>query len=270
MRYRKMMKKLLLVGAVAALAVVGIKGTRFLGYAKTEVASISEWADDQIPVEKKIEQMRKDVSDLDRDVERVKNELAREIVDVRDLTNQVGTFRAQVEKDQKNLVARGQELKDATEKVSIGREVVSVSEAKDRLKSDVDSHLRRKTQLSNMEKALTHRERIKETLTKQLDGMVKQKQQLKAEIDSVEAEYKAIQLAQIESKYQHDDSRLSKVKENLAAMRKKLEVEKEKIKLSPVGREDAAPVGPTQSVDDILAPLHGEKAQPTAIEKAGE
>jgi len=266
-----MMKKLLLVGVVAALAVVGLRGTRFLGYAKNEVASISEWADDQIPVEKKIEQMRKDVADLDRDIERVKSELAREIVDVRDLTNQVGVFRAQVEKEQKTLTARGQEIKDATEKVSIGREVVSVSEAKDRLKTDVDSHLKRKSQLGNLEKALAHRERIKETLAKQLDGMAKQKQQLKAEIDAVEAEFKALQLAQIESKYQNDDTRLSKVKENLAALRKKLDVEKERLKLSPVGREDAAPVGATQSVDDILAPLTSEKAQPTSsIDKAGE
>lgn len=249
-----MLKKLILVGVVAAVAMVGLRGTRFLGYAKQELADARDWVDDQVPVEKKIEQMRKDVANLDRDVEHVKDGLAREIVEVRDLTTEVGKLRASVETEQKGLVKRGEEVKSATEYVSYGRAMIPVAEAKELLKQSVDTHIKRKQQLASMEKTLTHRERIKDTLEKQLDSMLKQKQELRAAIDAVEAEYKALQLQQMESKYQRDDTRLARVKESLSDLRKKLDIEREKLKLSPRVYEPETPAV-TQSVDDILAPI---------------
>lgn len=264
-----MLKKLILTAVVAAAAVAALRGTRAIHYAKSEAASIQEWADDQIPVEKKIAQMRKDVSGLDRDVDRVKDELAKEIVEVRELTGDVARYRAQVEGEAKLLAATGAKIKDATEKVSVGKSMVPVAEAKENLQRDVRLHLKHKTQLDNMEKTLASRERIKETLEKQLDGMVKQKQELRVEIDAIEAEYKTVQLRQIESRYQRDDSRLSKVKETLRDLRKKMDVERERLNLAPKGAEDA-PVAVTQSVDDILAPLSGKPAKAPEMGKISD
>lgn len=261
-----MLKKLLLVAVLAGVATVAIKGTRAGRMVKTEVSSLRDWADDQIPVEEKIKQMRHDVANLDRDVERAKSELAKEIVEVRDLTNKLGAFRAQIQDENKSLVQRGSDLKDATEKVSVGKLIVPVGEAKDRLKRDVALHVKKKEQLASLERTLASRERIRDTLAKQLDSMAKQKYDMTTQIDAVEAEYKTLQLAQIESKYQNDDTRLSKVKEDLAALQKKLDIEKEKLNLAPVGREETAGIGSTQSVDEILAPLSG--AKPTAGDEA--
>lgn len=259
-----MLKKLLLVGAVAALAGVGLRGTKLTGYAKSEVHSLREWADDQVPVDDKIKAMRHEVAGLDRDVEGVRDQLAREIVDVRDLTARVNADRAQLERDKKNLIARGNDLKDKTEKVSVGRFVVPVAEAKEMLQRDVALHGKREQQLKSLETTLGHRERIRDTLAKQLDGMSRQKLQLKTEIDAVEAEIKTVQLAQIESKYQRDDTRLSSVKEALASMRKKLDIEREKLNLAPKVYEEGTVGGSSQSVEDILAPLNGSKPTPKA------
>jgi uncharacterized protein (DUF3084 family) len=200
--------------------------------------------------------MRREVANLDRDVERVRDELAKEIVDVRDLTNQVNAERAKLESEKKSLVARGEQLANSTEKVSFGRYTLPVAEAKDLLQRDVALYQKRKNHLASLEQSLAHRERCKDILAKQLDGMSRQKLQLKVEIDAIEAEYKTVQLAQIESKYQRDDTRLSKVKELLAAMRKKLDVEKEKLLLAPKIYETDGPVSAaTQTVAEILAPL---------------
>lgn len=254
-----MLKKLLLIAVVAVAAGVALKRTKVATYAVTEAESIREWADDQIPVEKKIGQMRKDVSGLDRDVERVKDELAREIVEVRELTNHVASLQDRVKGEETALVRRAEELKTATGKVAVGRTTLSVAEAKDQLKRDVDLAVKRKQQLASLEKTLGHRERIRDTLEKQLDSMLKQKQELKAEIDAIEAEYKSLQLAQIESKYQRDDSRLARVKESLTALRKKLDVERVKLDLAPKGVEEPTATATGQTVDQILAPLTGGK-----------
>ena len=86
--------------------------------------------------------------------------------------------------------------------------------------------------------------------------MRNQKRELGAQIDAVEAEYKALQLQQIESKYQTDDTKLARIKESLRTMRTKLDVEKEKLKLTPkVHEAPASTTGAEQSVDEILAPL---------------
>ncbi len=256
-----MFKKLLLVGVIAAVAVVGLRGTKFFGYAKQEVASWREAIDDQIPVEKKIAQMRKDVGALDKDIEKVKTELATAIVRVRDLTGETADMRVAVDAEQKAILARGEALKnaldgkpekDGTVKVN----AVSAAEAKDRLRRDVNLLKAKRTHLEGLEKALAQQERAKEILEKQFDEMRRQKEELKVQIDAVEAEYKALQLQQMESKYQTDDTRLAKIKESLRSLRNKLDVEKEKLNLTPKVHE--APVTSTtsaESVDDILAPL---------------
>jgi hypothetical protein len=131
-------------------------------------------------------------------------------------------------------------------------------DAKDRLKSDVTFLVRKKATLATLEKTLTHRERAKDILEKQLDELNRQKLTLKTEIESIEVEYKALALQQIENKYQKDDSRLSGIKQTLEKLRKDLEVKQERIKLDPVGVEAAKPAS-KESVDDILAPLTGGK-----------
>ena len=259
-----MFKKLLLVGLIAGAGVFVLRGTKFFGYAKDEVASWKNWADDQIPVEKKIAQMRKDVASLDRDIEKVKTELATSIVRVRDLTGDTADLRAAVTAEQDRLLAQGKSIRDASElatnggsaTVKYGTSTVTIADAKDRLARDVAIFKNRKSQLANMEHVLAQQERTKEMLEKQFDELRRQKEELKVAIDAVETEYKALQLQQMESKYQTDDTRLARIKENLRALRTKLDVEKEKLKLTPkVHEAPVTPTGTEQSVDEILAPL---------------
>lgn len=257
------LKKLLLVGALIVGGFAAFKFGSVAVHNATSENQVASWKEifkkksGHESVEKTIAQMRKDVAGLDKDIDHVKDELAKEIVEVRELTGKTNDLRASVDTEQKVLMARGEAVKDATEKVKYGNTMISITDAKERLKRDVSNHVKRKTQLDAMEKALGHRERIKDTLEKQLDGLLKQKQEVKVEIEAIEAEYKALQLQQIESKYQTDDSKLAKVKEDLRGLRKKLDIEREKLALTPSVQEDR-PVTPTsaESVEDILAPLN--------------
>jgi len=261
-----MWKKLLLVGVVAALAVGIFKGSKMYNRASDEIAAMEDSYDDSVPVEKKIAAMRKETAKLDKDIDKAKNELAKEIVEVRELNTKVTETRASVDADQKILAARGEAIKDATTKVKYGNSTVSVAEANSRLSKDVDILIKRKKSLEGMEKALATRERVKETLKKQLDGLVRQQQEMKAEIDAVEADYKALQLAQIESKYQQDDSRLAKIKEDLRKLKKNLDVQKEKLDMAPIGQTDEATEA--RSVDDNINLLNGKKPAGEEITKS--
>jgi len=249
-----MLKKLILVGVVAAIGFVAVKSTGAMKSLRAEYDQVKQsWKGKDSP-EKQIESLRGEVAKLDGDVNKVKDELAREIVEARDLQRQSAKVRTEVDADQARVLAFGKDLESATVKVSYGRESLSVPEAKERLKSDVNFLVKKKQTLTILEKTLGHRERAREILEKQLDELQRQKLTLKTEIDAIEVEYKALKLSQIENRYQKDDSRLSNIKQTLDKLRKDLEVNQERVKLDPKGQAPAVAES-NESVSDILAPL---------------
>src|SRR4051812_12947244 len=109
-----MCKKFLVVGAIAvaslvALSVAGISVRQAVRHAvdavKTQTAPTTE---------EKLADLRKEVAKLDKDVAKVKDDLAREIVAVKNLTTETTDLRASVDASNKDLMAKGEVIKDAT------------------------------------------------------------------------------------------------------------------------------------------------------------
>ena len=264
------LKKMLLVAGVAALGVVAWKSSN--GVAKSfrhEVQSVAVWAEKKVPMEARFEQLRRDAQSIDGEMDKVKNDLAREIVDVRDLTERTAQHRAAVEKNAGTLTARGQAITDATEKVKYGARTVSKAEALAQLEKDVAGYKRDKQRLAQMETTLSHREAIKETLAKTLDSMRTKKAEVLAAIDEVEADYKQTRLNAVESKYQMDDTKLAQIKESLRDLKKSVAIEKELQNLTPRVLDEAPAAGPAKTVKEILAPVTGV-ATPAAPEANDE
>ena len=262
------LKKILLVAAVAGLGVVLFKSSN--GVVKSlrhEVQAATTWVETKVPMEKRFELLRRDAQSIDGEMEKVKNDLAREIVEVRDLTNRTAELRAAVEKNAVALTARGQAITDATEKVKFGTRTFSKSDAMADLQKDVNGFTRSKQRLALMETTLAHRETIKETLAKTLDGIKTKKAEVLAAIDEVEADYKQMQLTAVESKYQMDDSKLAEIKKSLRELKKSVEIEKEKQNLTPRVLEETPASAPAKTVKEILAPVTGT-AQPATIDEA--
>lgn len=259
-----MIKKLLLVAVIGGLAFAALKGSKFAGFAKHEAAQIEDYFDSKVPVEKKISGLRKEVRSLDKDIDRVTRDLAAEIVNVRETSEELTGQRTALLEEQTKARALGDKIKAATQKVSYGTVEISVDDAKVRLDADVRRVMARKTTVDTLTHTLTSRERIKEFLTRQKDELVRQKVTLTAQIDDLEAEYKSLQLAQMESKFQFDDTRLAKIKETLRDLKRSVDVKKEELKLKPtVTTEDGTTGVPANglSVDDILARMDGKKSE---------
>lgn len=250
------LKKLLFVGAIVGAGFFVFKGTKFFGYAKQEVTNLTEWIDSNIPPEKEIARLRKEVLGLDKDIKSVGAALAKETVEVRYLKEESDKLRAQVKADHEKILAKGDEISNATEKVKFGGRMISATEAKERLRTDVQRHLTNKKTLQAMEMSLDAREKVRDGLERQLDELKKKRIELGSEIDTIEAEFTMLKYKQMESKYQFDDTRLSKIKASLAELKKKHDIQVEQLKLSP-RMSDEAPSVDGQTVDEILAPLTG-------------
>jgi chromosome segregation ATPase len=250
-----MCKKLLLAAVIGVVAFSFLKGTKVFNYAKSEVAAVGEWVESQVPPEKKINQLRREVKQLDRDIDKAQSALAAEIVDVERLAKEIGTMKTAVASEKKAALALGKKIDDATGKVSVGAFTLNVEEAKAYLVTNVKRVASREDTVKSMELTLEARERSKDALQKQVEGLRSNKLALTVGIDKLDAELKVLQAQQIESKYQFDGSRLAAVKQSLSELQREVDIQRQKLKMAPATTLDETTTASNLSVEDILAPL---------------
>jgi len=271
-----MLKKMILVAVVGGLAVAAFKGTKFASYLRQEWSGVKDWADDQIPPEKEISRLRNELKSLDGDMLRVVNQLAKEKVEVAELKKTIDELASKQSAAKELLNARAKAIKDAETRVTsgdagavvvFGDRKVGLTAAKAELADGVKRFGTNQKSLETLTATQAARERIRDGLEKQLDALKNQKAEMATAIDALEAELTMLKVQQMESKFQTDDSRLARIKEDMRALRKKVDVEREKLKLMPAAYDDtASPAAAGQSVDDIMAPVNSPRQAPVKPE----
>jgi chromosome segregation ATPase len=261
-----MLKKLVIVAVVGFVAVAAVKGTKVGSYLRSEFDSIREQAEASIPPEKEIARLRTEIKNLDKDLMTVVNQVAKERVEIGELKEKANELRAKQSQDKEVLQSRADTIRNATAKagpdksgkeeyVVFGDRKLSVASAKAELELGVRRYAANQKSLESMDTTVSSRERIKDSLEKQLDTLKNQKNELMAQVDTLEAELTSLKLQQMESKYQTDDTRLAKIKEDIRALKSKMDIEREKLKLLPSALESSTTSYSSKSVDDIMAPL---------------
>jgi len=273
-----MLKKLVILGVIGFVAVTALGGTKLASYIRSEINSAREKAEANIPPEKELARLRHEIKLLDGDIIKVINEVAKQRVAVKELDGEVESLSQKQAAFRTQLVARADVIKKVetgmadqpATHVTVGNRTMTIADAKSELEADVKRYATAQKSLDAMQATLANRIRVRDSLEKQLDAMKAQKSELTAAVDEMDAQLAALKLQQTESKYQTDDSRMAKIKEDLRKLRTKVAEENEKLKLMPVALEsNPAPATSTKSVDDILAPLNGpsKKADVTKTDK---
>jgi chromosome segregation ATPase len=253
------MKKLILVAVIGFAVVSAAKGSKWFSYVRSEWAGAKEWADSKVPPEKEIVRLRHEVKLLDKDILTVVNQLAKERVECEELKAKVAELRGRQAADKETLQTRATAIKTAETKaeaeVAFGSRRVGLTAAKADLAEGVSRFTANQKSLETMELTLGSRERIRDSLEKQLETLKNKKTELATGIDAIEADLTMLKLQQMENKYQTDDTRLARIKESMRELQKKVAIEREKLKLLPAALDAPASAAGAKSVDDIMAPL---------------
>lgn len=250
-----MLKKMVILAVVGFVAVAAISGTKLASYIRSEVRAVREEAEANVPPEKEIARLKNEVNLLDGDIKKLVHHLAKERVEVNQLKDKVDEMNTKQARDVELYDARYALLEKAeknnTQQVSFGANAVSLNDAR----RDLDQMLVRlennKKSIAAHESLLSNRIKVRDTLEKQLEAMKNQKSELANSIDSMEAELAALKLQQMESKYQTDDTRLARIKDDMQKLKTKVAVEREKLNLMPTAYEDTAPAA--KSTDELKA-----------------
>lgn len=256
-----MLKKMILLGVIGFVAVAALKNTKIGSYVRSEVDGLRERAEAAIPPEKEIVRLRSELGQLDKDVMTAVSHVAKERVEVRNLEAKVTELTAKQSSNKAGIESRAAAIKGAEGYVTFNGKQQTVEVAKAELETDVNTYVSTQKSLEALEGTLANRIKVRDALEKQLDELKAQKVALSAAVDAAEAELNQLKLAQMQSKYQTDGTRLAKIKEDLQALNNKVAVEREKLNLMPkVHDKPNATTGSNKSVDDIVAPLSGKKA----------
>jgi chromosome segregation ATPase len=269
-----MIKKLLIVAVVGGLAVAAVKGTKWASYVRSEVKSWRDAAEDAVPPETEIARLRGEVKNLDEDTIKIVKQLARLQSDQADLTAREKALETKKSQVAELLRSRESAMRDAEAKaksgesnvkVTFGDQQFSLATGLLKLKETVRDYKDLEKELNHVHAKADTQQRIIDKLERQRLEMNRLKTDLDLAIDGLEEQVQSLNLQQMESKYQTDDTRVAQIKESIAKVNKRLDIQRRELSML----QDAMPQAkttPTESVDEIMAAL---KDKP-AVKKSGD
>jgi len=261
-----MFKKVAIVGAAGLLAAAVLTQTHVGGYLRHHFDRADKYLENQVPPEEEVARIKVEVGNLDKDIDRARGSVAEERVEAKLVKGRVEEKRTQVDNSRAIVEARGKMLKDAGQNklVKWDSREVSFDRAKELLQSQVKAHKTLEGELKALETMVAVRERTRDLAEQHLQALVTQKSELEAAVTALEADIKMAKIEQVESKYQNDGTRMADIKESLANLKKRIEVQREKLNLAKQYEKTGVE---NKSVDEIMAELDAKDKPEQSVRK---
>ena len=219
----KMVKKGVLGAALTAGALYLAFGTHAPSYVRTAFHKVRHTAKDSVPIQFDIERARDEIANLAPAIDNNKEELARAEVDVEHLQREISTVRANLEAEKKHMVALREGLSTGNLKLA-GNFSYTAGEVRAELAGRLD-HYRNVTRiLEEKETTLHARQKAVTAARQKLTEMAMQKSALASKLESIQARLQAIEATQDRNEFNFDDSALSRAKQTVSDLERRLEV----------------------------------------------
>lgn len=267
-----MLKKLFVTGLVVAAGLFVLSSTRLGSYGWTAWNKTKKAVKAQVPLEFEIERVRQQVAQLVPDMQKNVGKVADEMVAVENLRGEIAFQRKELDKRKSDIRVMADELKSGTERIALGGRTYSRDRIKNRLDADLKSCVRLEEEIKAREQTLEYKERALDVAREQIAGIKLQKQELETEIAKMEAEVKALRLAQSRSTIELDDSRLAHIKASLQEISNRLRSEKIRGDLEgQFSNDPVIKVEKTKSANDVVKEvedyLGGDTKVATEVQK---
>ncbi len=249
-----MLKKVAIVGAAGLLTAAVLTQTKVGHYVSHQFHRADNYLESKIPPEEELRQIKEEVAALDKDIDKACGSVAEERYEAKALKGEIEAKRNQVESSRAVVEARGKMMREASngKLVKWDSRSISYDRAKDLLHAQVKSHKALVNELTALEKRQSVRERTRDLAEQHLQALKTQKAELETAVTELDSDIKVAKIEQVESKYQNDGTRMAEVKERLAKLRKRIEIQREKLALAKQYDPSSAE---NKSVDEIMAEL---------------
>ncbi len=268
-----MVKKGLIGAALGAGTLFLVFGTHAPSYMKTAYHKVRRDVKDAVPLPFDIDRAREEIAGLEPAIRDNIEKLARAEVEVEHLDREIGTIHANMDVEKTALLTLRESLKTGEYRLA-GHSRVAYTE--DEVKADLarryDSYNNVKKILEAKESTLKAKQSEIIAFRKQLESMMGQKKALTSKLDQIEAKLHQIEATQAANDFQHlDGSALSRAKETVSDLEKRLEVMEKQAEMEGRYAETGVPVivNPNRDVVHEIDSAFGPTA-PSSGAKSGK
>jgi chromosome segregation ATPase len=201
----------------------------FLGFGshmKTAWNNVSKQVKSSVPPDFEIARLRTEINGLDKDLSGNFDALANETVAVKRLKEYIGDMQARLEKQKTVVLKLRRDLATGAQRVSYGGVEYSADELRDTLAREFDAYKAAEEAIKAKEVELKARQQGLDAGRAKIDAMRSAKEKLSAELAKIEAEYKRVQVTQVRSEFQVDDSHLARIKNSMKDLRDRIDAMK--------------------------------------------
>lgn len=222
-----MVCKVVKKGVIATAIGVGLAALLFGRgapyYARTAIQKVRHSAQDAVPVQYEIDRARQQVTELEPAIHKNVEEIARAEVEIEYLDREIAATQANLDEQGKKLVALRDHLKDGDLKLTGG---VSYTEAeiKSELARQLDHYRTVKAILADKQATLNLRKKALISAREQNNKMRAAKVELMTRIEGIETHLRQIEATNASNEFTFDDSALSRAKQTVAELGKRVEV----------------------------------------------
>ena len=248
-----MLKKLMLGSAIVVGSGVLLVGTSGVSYIKTGYHSIRETIKEQIPLDVEISRARDMINDLQPEIVSNLKVIAREEVEVARLQREVQAKNETLVKSKQAILKLKDDVQSGAKFVSYGGKSWDMEQVKKDLAGRFKSYQTQEATAEKVEKILSAREKNLEGARRKLDEMLAAKRQLEVEVENMQARLTMVEVAKTSSKFSVNDSRVSSVRQTVADIGTRIDVEERMMDVCdptvgiPVSEDDT----PSDLVDQI-------------------
>jgi chromosome segregation ATPase len=257
-----MVKKGLIGAALGAGTLFLVFGTHAPSYVKTAFHKVKQNAKDAVPLPFELDRAREEIAALEPAIRDNIEELARAEVTVENLDKEIATIRTNMDGEKKNLLTLREGLKTGEYRLA-GHSSVAYTEdeVKTALARRYDSFQTSKQILDSKVSTFKAKQSEIVAFRKQLETMMAQKKSLSTTLDKIQARMRQIEATQAANEFQIDGSALSRAKQTVSDLEKRLEVMARAAELEGRYAEGGVPVS-VDSTRDVVKEIDAEFGAP--------
>jgi len=247
---------------LGALALGLLFGTSAPSYVRTAFHKVRHSAHDAVPIQFEIDRARQEIAALEPAIHDNIEAMVNSEVDVKHLEREIVTFRENLDREAKEMLALNESLKSGRFQLASGVSY-SAEEIKADLARRLDQYRRGKQILADKEETLKIRQQNVQAAKTTLNEMAAQKKALTTKVEAIEARLKQIEATRATNEFSFDDSALAHAKQTVSDLDRRLEVMARVAEQEGRYAEKGIPV-PVEAGRDVAKEIDAEFATPTS------
>jgi chromosome segregation ATPase len=236
-----MCKKVVIATLAVLVGLAVVKGTRIGSYLRMAKKDAAAWVDQQVKYETEIKRLRNEIEDLERADAVCYDQVAAQRVSLRQKEQSVKKDSADLAMFRNRLQSLRGLLRDGeTQLVSYNGHEYTKAQVEKQIDIDFDRYKQLKASVASQENYLLALKQALALNEEKMSQLKQNRQSMLTEVQNLENELVELRQAQAASATVVDDSAYGRVKADIAALKQRMAVDKEKLKVR--GVSDKGPI----------------------------